>query len=127
MRSNFVGGLGQTSRHVGKPGDGLTNKIIAEYLLQVALRGQIIVVDLEGLLEWARFEFDEIAVIPVEDRDLALRMGYFSNNAHNCLVFWLFYEVKTFKPPPSNFSLKQRFRCIFKALWITSLDYDELC
>src|SRR5678809_553301 len=45
-------------------------------------RNQIMLVDLESLLERPQFEFYQIAVIPVKDCDLALRVGDFADDAH---------------------------------------------
>jgi hypothetical protein len=68
--------------HVVEPFQRFLDKGLVHELKQFGFAGQVVFIDLEGLLEQAVFKFDKVSVIPCKDGDLARRMRYFAYYTH---------------------------------------------
>lgn len=69
-------------RHVGKAGHCPVDEILAHNLLQLRLGCKVGLMNLESLFKWSELKFDQVLLVPFEDRDLTFWVGYFADDAH---------------------------------------------
>ena len=68
--------------HAFEAGQGSLNKILRHHLAQCFFTRNVPLTDFECLLQWPRFQLNQVFVIPVEQIDRALGMVYLADNAH---------------------------------------------
>jgi hypothetical protein len=58
-------------------------KFRIQNFLEIILAGKVGLRDFEGLLKEPLLQLDQVPVIPGKDGDLEIRVGYFTDEAHN--------------------------------------------